>query len=67
MKIIENMNAQKLTEKKIASKLEFIKRYAARPSIREDAFENHGHDPVPQLAVDGQCVVPDGIHDGHCH
>jgi len=38
MKIIENMNAQKLTEKKIASKLEFIKRYAARPSIREDAF-----------------------------
>ena len=38
MKIIEAMNAQKLTEKKIASKLEFIKRYAARPSIREDAF-----------------------------
>lgn len=38
MKLIEGMNTLKLTEKKLRQKTEFIQKYAARPSFREDAF-----------------------------
>lgn len=38
MKLIEATNEVKLTEKKLEAHLEFLRRYAARPSIREDSF-----------------------------
>jgi hypothetical protein len=38
VKIIEAMNELKLTEKKLLSRLQFIQRYAARPSFRDDAL-----------------------------
>lgn len=38
MKLIEAMNSLKLTEKKLRQKTDFIAKYAARPSFRDDAF-----------------------------
>lgn len=38
MKLIEALNELALTEKKLNSKLEFIRRYSARPNFRDDAF-----------------------------
>lgn len=38
MKLIEAMNTLKLTEKKLRQKTEFIQKYAARPTFRDDAF-----------------------------
>lgn len=39
MKLIEAMNTLKLTDKKLRQRTEFISKYAARPTIREDAFD----------------------------
>lgn len=38
MKLIEATNEVKLTEKKLEARLEFLRRYASRPSIRQDSF-----------------------------
>jgi len=48
MKLIEATNEVKLTEKKLESHLEFIRRYAARPSIREDSFGGHEKEKVQE-------------------
>jgi len=44
MKLIEAMNALKLTEKKLSQQLGIIQRYAARPSFRDDAFGKPGEE-----------------------
>jgi hypothetical protein len=38
VKIIDALNGLKLTEKKLRQKTEFIAKYAARPTFRDDAF-----------------------------
>lgn len=38
-KIVEAMNEIKLCDKKLKQKVEFIQKYAARPSFREDSFD----------------------------
>lgn len=48
MKLIEVMNELVLSEKKIAQKREFISRYAARPSFREDALGGKEGDRVKE-------------------
>ena len=39
MKLIEAMNNLKLTEKKLRQRTEFLQKYAARPTFRDDAFD----------------------------
>ena len=48
MKVIEAMNELKLTEKKLRAKQDFIKKFAARPSFREDAFDGKQKDRVQE-------------------
>ncbi len=45
-KVIEAMNELKLIEKRLTSKLSFLERFAARPSIREDSFGGKEKDKV---------------------
>jgi hypothetical protein len=33
-----------------------------RIAVADDAVEDHGHDPIPQLTVNGLVIVPVGIH-----
>jgi hypothetical protein len=38
MKLIEAMNTLKLTDKKLRQKTEFLQKYAARPTFKDDVF-----------------------------
>lgn len=57
MKIIEAMNELKLTEKKLSSKLEFIKKFAARPSFRDDAFNGEEKTKVAQAVQSSMDLI----------
>ena len=50
MKLVEAMNELKLTEKKLRQHTDFIRKYAARPSHRDDAFDTKANGEAKKVA-----------------
>lgn len=48
MKLIEAMNEDKLIEKKLDTMIPFVRQYAARPSVRDDAFQGQERQKVSE-------------------
>jgi len=56
MKLVEALATLKLTEKKLNQRIDFIKRYAARPSFREDAFGKAGAEALKVKEAVQSCL-----------
>lgn len=48
MKLIEAINNEKLIDKKIDRHIEFIRRYSARPTSRDDSFGGHEKEKIQE-------------------